>query len=89
MNDRLLTPAEVGELVDLRRFDLWPRLSVDASHASMERTATNEAHYLDNLPHVRKVLAAVLVEPVNGVRGIPRDKRHRVGPHLTTMADRR
>lgn len=89
MNDRLLTATEVGGLVDLRGFDLWRRLSVDASHTSMDRTAANEAHDFNDVADLRKVLAAVLVEPVNGVRGIPRDERHGIGPHLRTMAGRR
>lgn len=89
MTDRLLTAAEVGGLVDLRGFDYWRRLSPDASHTSMERTAANEAHDFNDVADVREVLAAVLVEPVNGVRGIPRDERHGVGPHPTTMAGRR
>ena len=89
MSDSLLTARELAELAELRGFDLWPRLSADASHTSMERTAANEAHDSNDVADVRKVLAAVLVEPVNGVRGIPRDKRHGVGPHLATMAGRR
>jgi hypothetical protein len=82
MTSRLLSRSSAAiDLWSSRHFQLRGQLGMNASHASTNRTATKEAHNLDDVSFVRKEVGAVLVELVDGVRRVARDERHGVGLH--------
>ena len=61
-------------LVDLRSCDLRIEAGVDASHASPNHAAAEEAHDVNDLALLGELFAAVLVELVDRVGRILRDE---------------
>jgi hypothetical protein len=57
-----------AELVDLGGSDPGVEVGVDAGHASASRAVAQEADDFDDLAYLRKLLAAVLVELIDGIR---------------------
>jgi hypothetical protein len=82
VSDRLLT---VVALADLRGLDLRVQTGSDAGDASSKHTTAEEAHDGDDVAHLGKLLATVLVEQVDPIRRVRRDQGHPERPHLAHM----
>jgi len=85
VTESLLTAAE---LVELGGGDLWNGGFVDACHARMNHAAAEEPRDTDHLADRGQVVGAVLVEHVNGARGIARDERDGECPQLSHLLRR-
>ena len=78
--------AEVGgglltavALADLCGFDRWVELEACTRDTSPDRAAADEAHDINDLALRGQALTLELVEVVDGLRRIRRDKRDGVG----------